>query len=153
MPLEMDILRALEHYCAYRERSPKEVYNKARKLLVSEVQPYLKELASSGHLNEERFACAYTQGKWRNNRWGRLKICQGLRQKGVREDLIEKALLDIPKEEYYNGLLELIGNRLGRQKITHDLHAKTLRYLQQKGFETARAIEMMDAYQERSTSD
>ena len=153
MPLEMDILNALERYCTYRERSPAEVQKKARELGVSEVPLYLKELESSGHLNEERFADVYARGKWRNNRWGRLKIRQGLRQKGVRGELIEKALFDIPNEEYSNGLFELIRNRLGVQKMTHSLRAKTLRYLQQKGYETALSIELMDMYQKSSMSD
>jgi regulatory protein len=153
MPLQMDILNALERYCTYRERSPIEVQKKARELGVLEVPLYLKELESSGHLNEERFADAYARGKWRNNRWGRLKIRQGLRQKGVRIDLIEKALFDIPNEEYSNGLFELIRNRLGAQKMTHSLRAKTLRYLQQKGYETALSIELMDLYQKSSMSD
>ena len=153
MPLEMDILNALEHYCTYRERSPIEVQKKARELGVSDVQLYLTELESSGHLNEERFADAYARGKWRNNRWGRLKIRQGLRQKGVRGDLIEKALFDIPNDQYSDGLFELIRNRLGAQKMTHSLRTKTLRYLQQKGYETALSIELMDLYQKSSMSD
>jgi regulatory protein len=153
MPLEMDILNALEHYCAYRERSPKEVQNKAHELGVSDVQHYLKELESSGHLNEERFADSYALGKWRNNRWGRLKIRQGLQQKGVRRDLIEKALLDIPNDEYSDGLLELIRYRLGTQKLTYSLRVKTMRYLQQKGYETSLSVELMDLYQKGPMSD
>lgn len=153
MPLEIDILNALKHYCTYRERSPKEVQNKARELGVLDVQLYLKELESSGHLNEERFADAYARGKWRNNRWGRLKIRQGLQQKGVHGDLIDKALFDIPKDEYSDGLFELIRNRLGAQKMTHSLRAKTLKYLQQKGYETSLSIELLDLHQKSLMSD
>lgn len=151
--MDITLLHSLQAFCAYRERSPIEVQKKASELGVSEVQLYLQELESSGHLNEERFADAYARGKWRNNRWGRLKIRQGLRQKGVHEDLIEKALFDIPNEEYSNGLFELIRNRLGAQKMTHSLRSKTLRYLQQKGYETSLSIELMDLYQKSSMSD
>lgn len=153
MPLEIDILNALKHYCTYRERSPKEVQKKARELGVLDVQLYLEELESSGHLNEERFADAYARGKWRNNRWGRLKIRQGLQQKGVHGDLIDKALFDIPKDEYSDGLFELIRNRLGAQKMTHSLRAKTLKYLQQKGYETSLSIELLDLHQKSLMSD
>ena len=153
MKVDTSVLSSLQAYCTYRERSPKEVQDKARELGVSDVPLYLKELESSGHLNEERFADAYARGKWRNNRWGRLKILQGLRQKGVRENLVEKALLDIPNGEYSEGLFELIRNRLGTKKMTQSLRAKTLRYLQQKGYETSLSIELMDAYQKNSISD
>lgn len=153
MKVDSTVLSSLQAYCTYRERSPKEVQNKACELGVSDVPLYLKELESSGHLNEERFADAYARGKWRNNRWGRLKIRQGLRQKGVRENLVEKALLDIPDGEYSEGLFELIRNRLGTKKMTQSLRAKTLRYLQQKGYETSLSIELMDAYQKNSISD
>ena len=153
MKVDTTVLSSLQAYCTYRERSPKEVQNKACELGVSDVPLYLKELESSGHLNEERFADAYARGKWRNNRWGRLKIRQGLRQKGVRENLVEKALLDIPDGEYSEGLFELIRNRLGTKKMTQSLRAKTLRYLQQKGYETSLSIELMDAYQKNSISD
>ena len=153
MKVDTTVLSSLQAYCTYRERSPKEVQNRARELGVSDVSLYLKELESSGHLNEERFADAYARGKWRNNRWGRLKIRQGLRQKGVRENLVEKALLDIPNGEYSEGLFELIRNRLGTKKVTQSLRAKTLRYLQQKGYETSLSLELMDAYQKNSMSD
>ena len=153
MKVDSTVLSSLQAYCTYRERSPKEVQNKACELGVSDVPLYLKELESSGHLNEERFADAYARGKWRNNRWGRLKIRQGLRQKGVRENLVEKALLDIPDGEYSEGLFELIRNRLGTKKMTQSLRAKTLRYLQQKGYETSLSLELMDAYQKNSMSD
>jgi len=91
-----------EHYCSYRERSQQEVRDKLYEwdLQASEVENIISGLITDNFLNEERFAKAYAQGKFRQKGWGKLKIKQGLKFKRVPDVLIKKALQTIPDDDY-----------------------------------------------------
>jgi regulatory protein len=71
-------------------------------------------LIEENYLNEERFAIAFAGGKWRIKRWGRVKIKYELRQKGVSEYNIKKAMQQIDEVEYLRILHKLI-----RENILH----------------------------------
>jgi regulatory protein len=66
----------IQRYCAYQERSHKEVKNKLYEygLYPGQVDELLSQLISEGFLNEERFAKAFAGGRFRMKKWGRLKI-------------------------------------------------------------------------------
>ena len=98
----------ISRYCAYQERSSGEVRQKLRLLGAdSETsQKLLERLADDNFINEERFARAYVRGKFRINGWGRLKIKNGLRAKGVDENLIRTALAEEINEKEYAALLQ-----------------------------------------------
>ena len=98
----------ISRYCAYQERSSGEVRQKLRLLGAdSETsQKLLERLADDNFINEERFARAYVRGKFRINGWGRLKIKNGLRAKGVDESLIRAALAEEINEKEYAALLQ-----------------------------------------------
>ncbi|HCM75832.1 MAG TPA: RecX family transcriptional regulator, partial [Cytophagales bacterium] len=69
-------LQKIYHYCAYQERSHKEVRNKLYDygLWGSEVEDLLTRLITEDFLNEERFAKSFAGGKFRMKKWGRIKI-------------------------------------------------------------------------------
>lgn len=98
----------ISRYCAYQERSSSEVRQKLRLLGADSqtVQKLLQRLADDNFINEERFARAYVRGKFRINGWGRLKIKNGLRAKGVDENLIRTALAEEINEKEYAALLQ-----------------------------------------------
>ena len=98
----------ISRYCAYQERSSGEVRQKLRLLGADSqtVQKLLQRLADDNFINEERFARAYVRGKFRINGWGRLKIKNGLRAKGVDENLIRTALAEEINEKEYAALLQ-----------------------------------------------
>src|ERR1700761_9729573 len=91
-----------EHYCAYQERSQQEVRDKLYEwgLWPDAVENIIISLIGDNFLNEERFAKAYTQGKFKQKGWGRIKIKQGLKLKKVPDVLIKKALLTIDGDDY-----------------------------------------------------
>src|SRR5690606_39071532 len=103
-------LEKMEHYCAYQERSQQEVRDKLYTLGLhrNDVEEVISELIQTNFLNEERFAIAYTQGKFRMKNWGRLKIKQGLKLKRVSEKLITKALKQLDGDEYYITLTKVL---------------------------------------------
>ena len=84
-------------YCAYQERTQQEVRDKlyALGLHRDEVEEVLTELIIEKFVDEERYAKAFASGKFRLNKWGRIKISYVLRQKKLSEYCIEKALREM----------------------------------------------------------
>lgn len=107
----------ISRYCAYQERSSGEVRQKLRLLGADSQtsQKLLQRLADDNFINEERFARAYVRGKFRINGWGRLKIKNGLRAKGVDENLICAALSKEINPNEYNNLLQKIVSEKGEK--------------------------------------
>lgn len=136
------LITQLARFCAYRDRSHKEVQQKMRELGAQEEQAAeaTVELIRLGFLNEERFARAYARGKFRILGWGREKIRQGLEQEDIQSRLISLAIRsEIDEEEYLSTLrqaaekkaatLPEIKSPASRQKIRD--------FLLRKGFESS----------------
>jgi regulatory protein len=97
-------------FCAYQERTLKEVRQRLREweLTEDEIAPIIAELTAQNYLNEERFARAFAGGKFRVKKWGRLKIRQEMKLKGLSNDLIQKGLSEIDGDDYEETLRDLL---------------------------------------------
>ena len=97
-------------YCAYQERSQKEVRNKLYDLGLygDEVEEVISELITDNYINEERFAKAYIGGKFRAKKWGRKKILMGIKQYDITSYCIKKGLEEIDENDYRSVLFQLI---------------------------------------------
>jgi regulatory protein len=132
-------LAKAQHYCAYQERSQQEVRNKLYDLGLwkDAVEEIISELITDNFLNEERFALNYAQSKFNQKCWGRLKIKQGLKLKGVSEKLIQKALASIDEESYLRELEKLLRKKAGtlneKNKLKRD--NKLQQYALSRGFD------------------
>jgi regulatory protein len=137
-PTLQEARRKAEHYCAWQERCHSEVESKLMDLgLNSEERGELiSHLIKEGFLNEERFARAYARGKFRQLHWGRIKIVQGLKQKGLNQTLIQMALSEIPDDDYLETLQTLAEKKARSLKgAALQRKASLQRYLQGRGFE------------------
>ncbi len=107
---EKTALAKAEHYCSYQERSQQEVRDKLYTwgLFTNAVENVIVALISGNFLNEERFANAYTRGKFNQKGWGKNKIKQGLKFKRVSDVLIKKALKTIDEDDYLRMLTKVI---------------------------------------------
>ncbi len=132
-------LQKLRQYCAYQERSHSEVQQKLWELGVarSEHDGIIASLIEDDYLNEERFAKAFVGGKFRMKDWGRKKIYYGLREKGVSDYVIKRAMKEIDDEAYQKTLQDLAGKKYESLKGEQYLlrKKKTVDYLLQKGYE------------------
>lgn len=151
-PLILDKKTALlkaESWCAYQERSQQEVRNKLYEwnLFPNEVEEVISELISTNFLNEERFAHAYTSGKFTIKKWGKIKIKQGLKLKKVPEKLIQKALNGIEMDNYLAVLLATAEKKaaLISEKDALKKKYKLISYLQSKGFENDLIFDVLKA--------
>lgn len=129
----------LEYYCAYQERSQQEVRDKLYSygLHSNEVEDVICNLIETNFLNEERFATAYTMGKFRIKNWGKLKIRQGLKLKRVGDNLIKKALNLIPADDYELVLRTLLEKKDAslKEKDAYKRRQKLIMYGMSKGYE------------------
>ena len=132
-------LAKAEHYCAYQERSQQEVRDKLYEwgMYSTGVENVISQLITNNFINEERFANAYTTGKFRQKGWGRIKIKQGLKFKKVPEVLIKKALQKIDGHEYEQTLAKLLVKKAAvlTEKDPYKRRYKLQQYAMGRGFE------------------
>ena len=108
------LYKKLMRYCAYQERAESEVRLKLRLLEAPADmrEAVLEKLRGENFVNEERFARAYVRGIFRMNGWGRLKIRNGLRAKGVDEKLISRALSEeIDEKQYREAMHKVVAEK------------------------------------------
>lgn len=139
-------------YCAYQERTQQEVRDKLYSygLYPDLVEEILSELISDGFVNEERFAQAFARGKFRSNKWGRVKIELGLRRKGLSEYCIRSGLQEIDEAAYRETLQQLLQKKwqsLYREEPYVRKH-KTARYALSKGYESELIWQILGDYSE-----
>ena len=135
-----EALIKLENYCVYRERCHKEV---EQKLFEMRMIPEAKEkiilhLIEHDYLNEERFARAFTRGKFRIKKWGRHRINRELKYKGVSKYNIDSALKGISEGEYLITFNELAEKKFDSitESNKNKKKKKLIDYLLYRGWET-----------------
>ena len=128
-----------EKYCAYQERSHKEVENKLKTLGLNETEigEALVHLVNRGFLNEERFAKAFVGGKFRMKNWGRIKIVNALEAKGLTKNCIRIGLQEIDDADYLRTIELLIYKKLDQTEEgnIYVKREKLATHVIQKGFE------------------
>lgn len=133
------ILNKIQNYCAYQERCVYEVKLKLYNFNLNQnkIDDIVNKLINDNFINEERFALAYVQGKFRIKKWGKKKIFAALKQKKIPDNIIQDAIKNIDDNDYINTLKHLINNRIKDEKELEDkkLISKTINYLLLKGYE------------------
>jgi regulatory protein len=141
------VLLKAERYCAYQERSCKELRIKLQEWEISDSQidEIISRLTEDNYLNEERFAKSFVRGKFRIKRWGRLKIKQELRKKNIPDALIKLALLEINDDEYINAIQLLASKKSKEIKDSNVVikKYKVIRFLASRGFEHDIALDVL----------
>ena len=133
------MLARLARFCAYQERSHKEVRYKLVEegARGDELEDVMSQLITQGYLNEERFARAFAGGKFRTKKWGRIKIVNELEAHGVTSRCIRQGLSEIDDRDYRQ-TLELLLNKKWVQTSESNFFKKrdkVGRFLIGKGYE------------------
>jgi regulatory protein len=136
----LEAFQKAKHYCAYQERCHSEVRDKlySFNLHRNEVEQLLTQLIEENFLNEERFALAFTRGKFRIKHWGKEKIKYALKQKHISDYCIRKALTSISTTDYHRTFNSIADKKLATLKSEKNIFIKKKKirdHLQQKGFE------------------
>lgn len=135
----LEIKQKLVNYCVYQDRCHQEVEQKMWDyLLIPEAkEEILLYLMRENYLNEERFTRSYIRGKFYMKAWGRNKIRNHLKFKGVPEKLINSCFDEIDDDDYQKTLAKLFHNYYEKIKglQVYQKNAKTIKYLLGRGFE------------------
>lgn len=126
-------------YCAYQERTQNEVRAKLLDygLDLNEADELIIRLTQEKMLDEERYAQSFVRGKYGLKRWGRRKIQQGLKAKGISAYCIGIGLKEIDPDQYWENLLHLLEKKLATEKERNPRvrKQKILHFLMSKGYE------------------
>ena len=144
-------------YCVYQERCQKEVRDKLYSYGLSseEVEKQLTAMILEGFLNEERFARAFSRGKFRLKKWGRVRIRKELQLRLLTENCIALGMQEIDEQEYMD-TLTFLAERKSLNTIEKDpliKRKKLNQYLVYKGFESDVIRETIDQLMKNQRGD
>ena len=137
----------IEHFCAYQERSHKQVQEKLRLfgLRPDVADELVIELIQGNFLNETRFASAFTRGRFNIKGWGKIKIKQHLKMHEVSEYNIKSALKEISDSDYFDKFEKLATKKWAALKGENAIQKKQklIRFMYSRGFESQMAYEFI----------
>ena len=143
-----EILYKLATKCSISEQCLSDIEAKlSRYDLTEEERTYiLRHLMEEKYVDDRRYAEAYVKDKYRFNKWGRIKIAQGLRMKGIDTETIKSAMGAIDEEEYMDILRDLIKakRRSTRGSSEYEINGKLIRFATGRGFEFAAIRECLN---------
>lgn len=143
-----EALRRMQRYCAYQERSHKEVRSKLLNLGIygDSLEEIMAQLITDNFLNEERFARAYARGKFHMKKWGRRRILQELKFRDISDYCIRKAMEEIPEKDYLETLEEVIRKKNDKLAETDEFaqRNKIAQYAISRGYEPDLVWELVD---------
>lgn len=134
-----EVLYKLAAKCSVSEQCLSDIEAKLDKYDLPEEEKtrILRHLVEEKYVDDGRYAEAFVRDKYRFNKWGRIKIAQGLRMKGIDRETINTAMEAIDEQEYLNILRDLIK---AKRKSTHgkndyEINGKLVRFATGRGFE------------------
>lgn len=141
-------LRSLMRLCARSEKSSGDAMRLMHTWQVpqAERQSILDRLIKDRFIDDGRYADAYVREKSRLSGWGARKIAMQLRQKGIAQDIVAKALKQLDGDVELPRLVEKLRRKLRTTKYSseYELRGKLLRYALSLGFDydmAQRAVE------------
>ncbi|NBU35859.1 MAG: RecX family transcriptional regulator [Bacteroidetes bacterium] len=137
---QQEALISLQKYCAYQERCHREVRTKLIALGIygEALEEIICSLIDDDFLNELRFAKTYARGKFRMKAWGRIKIIQSLKQKGITDYCIKEAIKEINPDDYQASLKNILTQQLEKENdlLPFERKSKAYRYALSRGYES-----------------
>ena len=125
--------------CARREYCCADISEKLRKKGVSteDAEVLIDRLIEGGFIDEGRYARAFVHDKTLYNGWGRIKVAQYLRAKGICPAYINEAMTCITDEQYAEVFQKVLRSkqRSVKGKTDYEVRQKLARSLIARGFE------------------
>ncbi|MEI8202748.1 MAG: regulatory protein RecX [Bacteroidota bacterium] len=139
----------ITRWCAYRERCQQEVRNKLYEMKLCstpEIEELIARLINENFLNELRYASTFAGGKFRINKWGKIKIKIELQKHNLNAYCIKKALETIDEVDYRKTLQLLIERKLKEIKHPNKQYCiqKTVQFCISRGFEMGIIREILE---------
>ena len=134
-----EVLYKLAARCTVSEQCLSDIETKLAKYDLTEEEKtrIVRHLVEEKYVDDRRYAEAFVRDKYRFNKWGRIKIAQGLRMKGIDKKTIDTAMEAIYEQEYIEILRDLIKSkrRSTKGKNDYEINGKLIRFATGRGFE------------------
>ncbi len=134
-----EILQRAQSFCARDEKCLRQVRQKLTfwGATTSQAEDILQYLTDENFINEERFAKEFARGKFRINKWGKVKIAIELMRLHIPEESIRNGLDAIDPDDYVSQLRKIL---LQRSKSLNESNPEVARkklatFAMGKGFE------------------
>ncbi len=142
--VSIEIIKKIEHFCAYQERCKFDVERKLNSfnLSVAQISEIITFLENEKFIDEDRYVETFVRSKVKRS-WGKQKIISALKTKHISQNIIDKYVKDIDSDNYNNQLKYIIQKWLKTHKDSVNKREKLFRFLISKGYsyeEILRAI-------------
>lgn len=135
-----DALRRAAALCSNQEQCTGTILEKLRTWGVDtdEAHRVIQKLTEEKFLDDLRYAKFFVRDKYKLNRWGKVKITAMLRQKKIKNSVIEEALNEINMKEYEEICENLIKTKSATlNESNHYIRkGKLFRFAAGRGFES-----------------
>ena len=136
-------------FCSISEHCESEVRERLQKAGVSpdEADRIVDYLFDEQYLDAARYCRAFSRDRLRFAHWGRIKIQQALRLKGLPDADIRQALEELPEDEYLSILRSILQQKwrtLPDNDDAYTLRGKLIRFATGRGFTMDEISEHLD---------
>lgn len=144
-----EALEKVQKLCSAEEKCCQDVRKKLFNMGVNSAnaEKIINQLTDEKFIDEWRYARMYVSGKFKNNKWGKIKIRYELLRKNIPENIVEDALRKIETFEY----LQLLKKELKKKQKSvsannnsEETKAKLYRFASSKGFESEVISKVLD---------
>lgn len=138
-------------YLSYKNRSKKELINYLKKNLYSEedINEALKKLEEGNYLNENTYLKSYINDQINLTYNGPKKIKTKLIDLGLKEELINQAIKEVPEKVWYEKLTKIITKKIKSNSCDSikKLQEKILYHCLNDGFKKEEILEILSQYE------
>lgn len=146
-----DIYNIALKYIKVRLRSTKEIkdYLTRKKIESEDIELVIDKLTKTNNLNDDYFSICFIKDKFRFTSWGQYRIKQELKKLGVADEIINKNINIISKEESLEKIDKLINkqiksnhNKLDNYKLKNKIYTNLVKL----GYEASDVINILNEY-------
>lgn len=146
---EQQVLQKLTALCAKSEHCQKDMLDKMRRWeIADDVQARVMDyLVRERYVDDARYARYFINDKVKYNKWGRRKVEQALRLKGITENVYRDILNEVSEESYADILRPLIEakRRTVKGNTEYEIRTKLIRFALSRGFDMDVILEVLDS--------
>lgn len=146
--MDILILNKLRDWCAETERCAFDTKKKLIKLKVeaSEHGSYISQLQKEDFINHERYILLFIETYSKSKKWGKLKILNALKAKGLKAERKHFDEIGLNEEDTTEQLLMLLErkNRTIKDEDIRKRKEKLIRFAMSRGFEMAAIKNCLD---------
>ncbi len=135
---EQEAYQRLSALCSMGERCSHDVQEKLKRMGVDEdaAERIVARLVQEGFIDEERYAQAFANDKFRYNHWGRVKIQRELQLRHIPQRHIDQALSAFDETDNLQTLREILQKKRPsvKGKTDYEVKCKLIRFALGRGF-------------------